>query len=151
MTPRLRFPLPFDDLVAGAGFLWRLPAFLRHPVSLDEARAILHRRLERRAADFLGLAQRAIYGNPQSPYRQLLALAGCEYGDLERMVGQDGLEEALRRLYRAGVYLTVDEFKGRRPVIRGHTTIAADAGLLRNPDAAPHVPTQTGASRGPGT
>ena len=38
-------------------------------------------------------------------------------------VGQEGVEGALRTLFRHGVYLTVDEFKGRPPVQRGRATI----------------------------
>ena len=91
--------------------LWTLPGFLRHPVSLEEARATLCRRLERREADFLNLARGAIYANPASPYRQLLDLAGCEAGDLERLVSREGVEGALTALCGRGVYLTVEEFK----------------------------------------
>jgi hypothetical protein len=111
-----------EDGAIGLRLLWRLPMALRRPISLEQARAILRRRLERREADFLALVCQAIYANPGSPYRQLLSLAGCEYGDLERLVGRDGLERALQVLYRGGVYLTVDELKGRRPIVRGSGT-----------------------------
>jgi hypothetical protein len=137
-----------EDLRVGARFLVRLPAFLRHPVSLDEARAALGRRLEQREATFLALVRRAIYDNPPSPYRQLLSLAGCEHGDLEKLVNQDGVEGALQTLLRQGVYLTVDEFKGRRPVVRGSVTLEADPSGLRNPSSVAHVPVQSGGSRG---
>jgi hypothetical protein len=137
-----------EDVLVGARFLARLPAFLRHPVSLDEARAVLHRRLEQREADFLALVRRAIYGNPANPYRQLLSLAGCEYGDLERLVNHDGVDGALHDLLQHGVYLTVDEFKGRRPVVRGSATFVVDPSRLRNPSSVAHVPVQSGGSRG---
>ena len=64
----------------GARFLWKLPLFLRHPISVEQARTALRERLERRDVGFLALARRTIYGNPRSPYLRLLALAGCEYG-----------------------------------------------------------------------
>ncbi len=76
-------------------FLWSLPGFLRHPFTLEEARATLRRRLERRGADFLALLHTAVFGQASSPYRQLLRLAGCEYGDLQQLVGREGLEGAL--------------------------------------------------------
>jgi len=139
------------DVTIGARFLRRLPSFLRHPLSLGEARATLLRRLERREADFLTIARRAIYEHPGSPYRSLLNLAGCEYGDLERLVRKDGVEGALRILYRQGVYLTVDEFKGRRPVVRGNVTVAVDPGRLHNPISTSHVVVRTSGSRGSGT
>jgi hypothetical protein len=143
--------MPLEDVVAGARFYWSLPSYLRHPISLEEARATLRRRLERREADFLALARRAIYRHAGSPYRRLLELAGCEYGDLERLVGQEGVEGALGILFRGGVYLTVDEFKGRRPAVRGSATIAVDPGRLRNPGATPALWAQSGGSRGPRT
>ena len=106
----------------GARFLSTLPRFLRRPIMLDEARNSLRHRFRHRADDFLQLAREVIFRHTSSPYRQLLALAGCEYGDLEQMVRREGLESALATLARHGVYLTVDELKGRRPIVRGATT-----------------------------
>ena len=67
---------------------------------------------------------------------------------VERLVKQEGLEGALLKLLRAGVYLTVDEYKGRRPAVRGNTTIAADPRLLRNPLAVPQFCATTSGSLG---
>ena len=128
-----------EDIRLGTRFLARLPGFLRHPVTLEAAQATLLRRLAHRDATFLALVRESVYDHAPSPYRQLLKLAGCEYGDLERLVTKDGVEEALRTLHRHGVYLTVDEFKGRRPVVRGNTTIAVDPRRLRNPRSAPRA------------
>ena len=114
-----------DDAIMGARLLGGLRAHLRTPLTLPESRAILRQRLENRGTDFLALTKQAIFGNRRSPYRALLRLAGCEYGDLERLVHLDGVEGALRVLLRRGVYLTVDEFKGKRPVVRGTTTLDA--------------------------
>src|SRR5262249_15247421 len=61
---------------------------------------------------------------------------------------RDGVEGALQRLFRAGVYLTVDEFKGRRPVVRGGVEIRVTPDLLRNPWSTFHVEVRTGGSRG---
>jgi hypothetical protein len=98
-----------------------LPGYLRNPLRPDEARALLGAWAERREADFLGLIQAVIYANPDNPYRRLLALAGCEAGDFERLVRQEGIEATLEALLRRGVYLSVNEFKGRQPVVRGST------------------------------
>ena len=132
----------------GARLVGGLRAYLRNPLTLVEARALLRQRLERRDADFLALARDAVFANSRSPYRALLRLAGCEYGDLERLVRREGVEGALRTLLQQGVYLTVDEFKGRRPVIRGATTLEAGPALLQNPLATPHFWGATGGSRG---
>src|SRR5437867_29401 len=149
-TMATRFPSS-EDLLAGGRFLSKLPSFLRHPMGLEEARTTLRRRLEHRETDFLALARFAIYDNPRSPYRELLALAGCEPEDLERLVRRDGVESALVELYRRGVYLSVDEFKGRSPIVRGNAVIHADPGRFGPPGARHHVPLQTGGSRGEGT
>jgi hypothetical protein len=125
--------LPLEDAAVGMRLLWHLPGFLRRRITAEEGRAIVRRRLEQRQADFLSLIRRAIYANPASPYRQLLALAGCEEGDLDRLVRREGVEGALAQLFRSGVYLSIDELKGRRPAVRGSTAIPVDATRLRSP------------------
>jgi hypothetical protein len=145
MMPGLRL---LEDVVMGWRLVRDLPAHLRHPLSLDEARAILRRRLERRETDFLDLARRTIFAHPANPYQRLLRLAGCDEGDLERLVRRDGLEATLGALYRAGVYVTVDEFKGRRPIVRSGTTIETTPQAFRNPLSRSHLWGATSGSRG---
>jgi hypothetical protein len=140
-----------DDVAEGVRFLSRVPAFLHHAITPEQARGILQARLARRDDDFLDIARRMIYPNERSPYAQLLAHAGCEYGDLERLVHQDGLEGALGTLYRSGVYLTIDEFRARRPVERGSLRLDVSPRQLRNPSARPTVGFESGGSRGTGT
>jgi hypothetical protein len=140
-----------SDLGNAARLLPAVVAFLRRPLDLPEAQAELARRLARREPDFLALVREAVYANPASVYRRLLRHAGCEYGDLERLVTREGLEPALRQLLRQGVYLTVDEVKGRRPVIRGSLTVAPRPDALANPLASGHVPVASSGSRGGGT
>ncbi len=138
-----------NELLTGARGLWRLPGFLRRPpISVVEARAILRRRQERRADDLLDLVRRTIYANPRSPYQPLLRHAGVAYADLASLVGREGVEGALRVLLREGVYLTADEFKGRRPVVRGSTTLRLSPAHLRNPTTWWHLTSQTSGSRG---
>jgi hypothetical protein len=137
-----------DDVLVGARFLARLPGFLRSPLPVAEAEATLARRLENRSRDFRALVRHAVYGHAGSPYRALLSLAGCEMGDVERLVEKEGVEDALRVLYRHGVYLTVDELKGKRPAVRGGTAIATGPEHLRNPARTGHVVAQTSGSRG---
>ncbi|MBI4572309.1 MAG: hypothetical protein HY713_03360 [candidate division NC10 bacterium] len=137
-----------DDLVAGFRLLRGLPSFVRQPIRLEEARQLVRRRLETREIDFLAFVRRAIYERADSPYQALLRGAGCEYGDLERLVTGEGVEAALETLLRNGVYLTVDEFKGRRPVVRGATTFHVEPTRLWNRPLGGHVESQTGGSRG---
>jgi len=132
----------------GARFLLRLPGWLRRPVDGITAQAVVHARLASREADFLSLVRRFMYGAPRSPYQQLLRLAGCEYGDLERLVQHEGLEGALTTLFAQGVFLSVDEFKGRRPAVRGSATFNIDPADLANPSASLHLVAHSSGSRG---
>jgi hypothetical protein len=135
------------DLLAGLGLIAGLPRFLRRRVDID-GRANVTWLLDHRAAAFLTLCRRILRARSDHPGRRLLAVAGCEYGDVDRLVRQDGVEGALLALYRAGVYLTVEEFKGRRPVVRGGTTIPVAPEALRLSGRSPALGTTTGGSRG---
>ena len=148
MTPRLRSPISLDETLAAAQLLVRTPFFLRRRIDPATAKAILRERLLNRERDFLALLQSAVYQHPPSPYRKLLSSAGCEYGDVVRLVTERGLEGALSSLHSAGVYLTVDEFKGRQPAVRGSGTFELDPRALRNPGTGFHVLSQTSGSRG---
>jgi len=141
----------FGDLKAGAKFAASLPAFLHRKITPETARLIQTARLRRREAAFLKIVKRTVFENPTSPYLALFRNAGCEYGDLVRLVGDDGLEAALGRLLAAGVYLTVDEFKGRCELRRGGTASRTGPGFLRNPLSSRGVTSKSGGSRGTGT
>jgi hypothetical protein len=140
--------LPFDESVAALRLFAHVPGYLRHPVEPDQARAMLQGWRERRSSDFVRLVRECIYPQPRHPYRRLLALAGCEPGDLERLVEREGLEGALQLLFQQGAYLTVDEFKGRRPAVRGSASIEVSPGLLRPPGLAGAAGNQSSGSRG---
>jgi len=142
----MTYRVPLASFVMGARSLARLPSFLRHPTSLPEARATLRRRLEQREENFLANVKRSVFEHDVSPYLLLFKLAGCEYGDLSRLVKVEGVEGALVVLWRQGVYLTVSEFKGREAAKRGSATIDVNPDLLRNPSAAFHIPVRTGAA-----
>jgi hypothetical protein len=136
------------DATTAGRLLARLPSFVRHSIAPEQARTTLAERLARRESTFLAFARRAIYENRGSPYLELLALAGCEYADLERLVREAGVEGALQTLYTSGVYLTVEEFKGRRPTIRGSATLRVDPARLVNPATGFHMLSQSSGSRG---
>lgn len=141
--------VPTDFAIAWR-FASQLPAFLRRRVDTQAAVDILNQRLAGRAEDFLRIVRDTVYADHTGPYAQLLRHAGCEYGDLERLVRGEGLEGALQVLYRGGVYLTGNELKGRQPARRGSATFTIDPGRLRNPHSGFHIPVRTSASRGPG-
>jgi hypothetical protein len=138
-----------------AGILSRLtrdlPAFLRAPLTYEQARLRLAARLAEREARFLALAERAIYGHPGSPYLHLLREAGCDYADLRTLVAARGLEGALSQLAASGVYVTFDEFKGRREAVRGGRRFTFSDVDFDNPLVAPHFEVRSGGTRGPAT
>lgn len=125
-----------------------LPRFLRRPISTQAARQWARAGLAARQQRFLERAGRDIYANPSSPYLSLLRLAGCEPGDLARLVATEGVEGTLARLRDAGVYLTVDEFKGRRDVVRGGARFRFREVDFDNPDRRSPFATRSGGSRG---
>jgi hypothetical protein len=139
------------DLWAFARYARRLPRFLARPVGWEESRGWLKDALERRAANFLHVLERAVLPNARSPYLALLRHAGIEFGDVVRVVREDGLEGALMRLYDAGVRVTHDEFKGRRRLERPGMSLEVRAEDFDNPLLGVAVAGTTGGSRGPGT
>ncbi len=146
--PLLKSLVPMEEIVAGVKLVAGLPGFLRNSISASEAREVLRQRLERREADFLRLVRRTVYEFPASPYRELLKLAGCEFGDVEKLVQQDGIEGTLRALFRGGVYVTTNEIKGRQPLVRGSRRFAFKPARFRNPLVTGHVTGRSGGSRG---
>jgi hypothetical protein len=108
-----------DDVLIAARLLASLRAYFRNPIDPDEALAATQIWIRDRGETFLTAMERHAFGRPGSPYHRLFGLAGCELGDLRRLVVAEGLEGALAALLRAGIYVTVDEFKGRRSVVRG--------------------------------
>src|SRR5262245_721914 len=107
--------------------LWRLLVelgpFLRKPLSPEECHRRVREGFEDREARFLATIERGVFGVPSSPYRKLLEHAGVSAADVRASVARKGVEGTLSDLHEAGVYVTLDEFKGRRPIVRGGLTI----------------------------
>lgn len=125
-----------------------LPGFLRAPLTVDQAASVLRRRMETREDRFLSMAEQMIYGHNRSPYVQLLRAAGCEYGDLKALVNQEGVEEALTRLAGAGVYVTLEEFKGRKEAVRGNRRFMFAESDFDHPRLPYHYEIRSGGTRG---
>jgi hypothetical protein len=125
-----------------------LRRFARHTLTLEQAQRIVRERMERREENFLRTVERTVYGHPASPYLTLLKMSGCELGDLQALLRQQGLEGALRALRDEGVYVTFEEFKGRKPIVRYGKTIPVSARDFDNPSALRHIAFQTGGSTG---
>lgn len=131
----------------GLWFLRSLPPLLHTRLDADAALATVRQRLARRDQDFLALLRTAVFPHPAQPVRRLLAHAGCGYGDVERLVRREGLDAALRALFRAGVYFTADELAGRVPVVRGSESFAVGLGDFRNPAMRGRMTARSGGSR----
>src|SRR5574342_616555 len=128
-----------------------LKGFLRETLNQDEATALVQTQLERRAESFLSILELAVYARPHNPYRKLLKHAQIELEDVARLVGQDGVEGTLVKLRDSGVYLTLEEFKGRGPVRRPGLEFTVRSQDFDNPLLVGHYAARTGASRGIGT
>jgi len=111
------------------------PGVLRRPLTPEEAMARVRERMATRESRFLNALRCLIYENPESPYRRLLNWAGCEYGDLERSVAARGVDGALEELRDTGVRLTLEEFKGIRPITRSGLTFEPEEADFDNPVA----------------
>ncbi|GAB4255911.1 MAG: hypothetical protein Kow00109_30600 [Acidobacteriota bacterium] len=137
-----------EELQLGLRFLWDLREFARLPLSFEQARRTVRRAIERREANFLALLERSVYGNPDSPYRRLLAWAGVEFPELATLVRRDGIDAALTALHAAGVYVKLEEFKGRQDLCRPGLEISAAELRFDNPFIRRHLRLQTGGSGG---
>jgi len=95
-----------------------LPEFFRARVTVPQAEDEIKRALDRRQENFLELVRSRVYGRPNSPYLKLLKIAGCDFSDLQAQVRRSGLEATLEKLAGEGVYVTSDEFKGKKEIVR---------------------------------
>jgi hypothetical protein len=125
---------------------WRAP--LDTATLPDQLRAMV----AGREAAFLDMLASRVYGHPGSPYLALLQAAGIGHQDVVALVSDVGLESALGRLYEAGVYVTLEEFKGNTPTLRrGSVEIPISAAAFDNPLNAGHAVGATGGTRSSGT
>jgi hypothetical protein len=147
---KLKSDLALVDPTALITFVSELKNFFHNPITVRQAEEEVRWRIATRGERFLSLAQAQVFGRPQSAYRKLFKLAGCELADLRDHVGRYGLEETLEKLARDGVYLTAEEFKGKREVARGGKSFLVDPRDLEISPSGPSLVMQTtGASNQP--
>jgi len=139
------------DLRMYVRFAWGLRGFLHHTITLEEAKAIVRRRMAQREANFLRLVEKGIFGYPRSPYLPLLKVAQVELGDIRNMARDKGLEDTLRALREAGVYVTFEEFKGREPIVRDGQVIPVQGWNFDNPYLSHYYYAESGGTTGAGT
>ena len=138
-----------------ARFLLGLRGFLKGRVDPEEAlelaKASLLSRVRDREGNFLNLAAKGIFGNPNSPYLKLLGYHKIAHSDLKRWVSQDGIEMALDRLFQEGVYFTIEEFKGLATVARNGARFRLSQRQFDNPFLSSAYEVRSGATRSTGT
>jgi hypothetical protein len=125
-----------------------LRRFLSTTPTREEAERVLKEQLSQREAAFLRVLELGIYGNHRSPYRRLLQHAGYSFDDVKALVEKLGLDDALSHLYDAGIYVSLDEFKGRMPVRREGLEFEINARDFDNPLSTAHFEGNTGGTRG---
>jgi hypothetical protein len=140
-----------SDLRMFARYFTGLHKFLRKPLTPEECRTSVRHQLQNRNSSFLSILERGIYENARSPYLRLLRHSAIDYQTIAAKVEREGIEATLEMLYDAGVYITFEEFKGRRPVRRPGLEFAVRPQDFDNPLLGRDYELRTGGSRGAGT
>ena len=150
LEDHVHLPLP-GQLSCYARFALKSGAFCRRKMDVREAREFVRRRLRRREALFLRILKKGVFERKASPYRPLFEHAQFPYEDVRRLVLSEGLEPALERLYEAGVFVTFEEFKARRPIKRGRLERTVGTRDFDNPFVPGCYLGRSGGSTGAGT
>jgi hypothetical protein len=119
--------------------------------ALSKAKGVIRKRVAAREEDFLSFAEKGIFQYPRSPYLKLLEPKHIQFSDLKTWVEQKGIGGALRTLEQEAVYLTVDEFKGKVPVVRNGIEFWCQEGMFDNPFLTYVYEVRSGATRSAGT
>ena len=138
----------FGEIRAAVGFLRGLPPFLARRPSVPETRDRLETQLATRASAFAQILQRAVFDYPRSPYAKLLTSAKIGQRDATVMLAQSGVEGTLERLHDAGVFVSLEEFKGLAPIRRAGLDLVVTASDFDNPLSARQYEARTGGSVG---
>jgi hypothetical protein len=115
------------------------------------ARTFIRKRMAAREGNFLNLMQKGVFGYAPSPYLKLLQPKKITFADLKSWVSRYGIEAALNTLEHEGVYFTVDEFKGKVPVVREGIQFRCEEGMFDNPFLSCAYEVRSGATRSAGT
>lgn len=129
-----------------------LVKLIHRPCTSSGAKELIRTRMAMRERLFLQMVREGIWQNPASPYRRLLVWAGWSFDTLAESVNRRGLEPTLQALWDAGVYVTQDEVKLRKPIQRDGLVIECPSeDVFNNPRVIPAFELQTGGTRSRGT
>ncbi len=124
---------------------------MRPEESIALAKTLLKQRIDSREENFLNLIEKGVFQNARSPYLKLFEPKKIRFSDLKNRVSRNGLEPTLCNLAREGVYFTVDEFKGKVPVVRNGLTFRCAERMFDNPFLSQAYEVRSGATRSAGT
>jgi hypothetical protein len=127
-----------------------LAEVFRRPSHSDPL-GVIQEQLQHREERFLAQARRYIFSDPSHPYHAMFELAQCTQGDLESLVARRGLEGALLELKNAGIFLTHDEVKRKRPIVRAGREIPSDERSFLKKDLKGSWQSRSSGSRSAGT
>lgn len=125
--------------------------FLNETISLAECQQLIKRGIENREDNFLFCIRNLIYNQKRNPYLELLRLSRISYEDVKKMVAQEGIEDTLQLLKEEGIYITFEEFKGKKEVRRKGGVFKFQQKDFSNPSQKSLGEVYSGASRGSGT
>ena len=129
--------------------------FAKQRMSPDEAielaKSNIKRRVATREENFLNFVEKGVFQYSRSPYLKLLEPKKILFNDLKGWVGKHGIEGCLRTLESEGVFFTVDEFKGKVPVVRNGVEFWCQEGMFDNPFLSYVYEVRSGATRSAGT
>src|ERR1700687_4405777 len=115
------------------------------------AKSSIKKRVAARDENFLNFVEKGGFQYSGSPYLKLLEPKKIHFDDLKNWVAKDGIEGSLRTLESEGVYFTVDEFKGKVPVVRNGAEFWCKEGMFDNPFLSYVYEVRSGATRSAGT
>lgn len=138
-----------SELRSAGGFLRGLHPFLRRKLDLPAGLRRIERQLGQPEQIFATLLRDAVFGHAPSPYRALFQWAGLSFEDVAALLAQQGIEGTLELLHDAGVYVTLEEFKGLRLLERPGFELRVRPEDFDNPLNGPRYEARTGGSTGP--
>lgn len=141
----------FADARMMGRYLASLREFWQAPPNWPDARGTIRQWLAEREDAFARMMRKHVFGNPSSPYLQLIQAAGLTEAGVMGMIQDLGVEGCLRQLYEAGVYVTLDEFKGRRPIRRATLEMAVTPADFNAAESGRYLVGHTGGPRSSGT
>jgi len=138
----------FDYARSFASFPRAVRRFVASPIDVEGARAICVDHLARRGERLLEMVEGSVFAPPHSPYGTMFDRAGLDVATLRAWVARDGVETALRELREAGVFVSYEELKGRKPIVRRGEVVPTGPRDFDTPGARGHLQLTTSGSTG---